>query len=69
MNAEKKSMKIAYCVYIAIIAFALGDMIGCYLTYSTENAWVSFFWLCLGLFLSSSIMLVYKIIKKWRDKK
>ena len=68
MNTEKNKMKIAYCVYIAFIAFALGCMIGCYLTYATENAWVSFFWFCLGLFSSSLIMLVYKIIKKWRKK-
>ena len=67
--AEMKQMKIAYCVYITFIAFALGSMIGCYLTYTTENAWVSFFWFCLGLFLSSLVMLAYEIVKKQGDEK
>ena len=62
-------MKCAVLLYHGILmAFSVGSIIGSYLTYTTENAWLSFFWFCIGLLLGNLIFFTYEIVKEKRDK-
>lgn len=69
-NEGGDEMKPSELYVIVILAFGLGGIIGCYLTHTTVNAWVSFFWLCFGFVLYAVVINpAYEIIMKFIKEK
>jgi len=55
--------------YAVLLSFVIGELVSSYLTYTTENAWVKFSYLCFGLLIFSIAGIVRYAIYATKRKK